>query len=122
MCVSGAVLVKAGADVNSDLSDGTVLIGTDFAVDVWIVEAESMVNVMTRRNFTDDYSGLNDDVKYILQDAVSSYAAIKAVNYDPSGYETITISENIINVNRDNFLRCIGILRDQKAGEYIDGA
>ena len=52
MCVSGMALTKAGAGVNTSLSGGGVLVGSDFAVDIWITEAESQINVRCSYDWT----------------------------------------------------------------------
>ena len=86
------------------------------------LQAESMVNAICRYNFSDDYAGLNADVKYIISDVVSSYVAIQAICYDMSGYTTRTEAEDIINVLRDGMLRGLSILRDKKVQDFINGA
>jgi len=122
MCVSGMVLAKAGTNHSTDL-DGTAaaMVGTDFIVDLWIVEAESFINVLTRNNYTDSYSTLNDDVKKILQEAASNLAAMYAVSYDMSGYTSRVEAEDILNILFVRFRQCIKLL-DQNAVTYINGA
>ena len=117
-CLSGAALLKAGANV----ADPMPSTGTDFGVDIWITEAESLINTICRYNFTDDYSGLNDDVKKILHGIASDLAAINAITYDRSGYTSRVEAEDMINVLRDSALRGLAILRDKKAQDFINGA
>lgn len=120
-CTSGAVIVKAGVNMSSAVS-GALLIGTDHALDVWITEAESAINAICRHNFTDTYAGLNDDVKKILQGVASDLAAINAITYDMSGYTSRVEAESMINVLRDSALRGLGLIRDKKAQDFINGA
>lgn len=120
MATSGMVFAKAGADRSTALTSLTL--GTDMMIDLWIVEGESIVNAAAKYNFTDAYSTLNADVKYILQDAVSSYAAIKCVLYDFGGYEGRSVAEDLINVNRDNFTRCMTLLKSQPNKDFINSA
>lgn len=122
MCISGGVLAKAGTNVNSSITDGTLSIGSDFAVDVWITEAESQINAFTRVNYTDTYSGLNDDTKKILQDVASNLAAIYAIQYDMSGYTSRIEAEDMISVLRDAAIRGLQLLRDKKVQDFINGA
>lgn len=117
-CNSGAALVKAG--------DGVATIthheGSDFIIDIWINQAESLINTVCRYNFTDGYASLNTDVKYILNDIASSLAAIYCIIYDMSGYNSRIEAEDMINVLRDSALRGLSLLRDKKAQEFLNDA
>lgn len=114
-CTSGAALVKAGAGVSSEIS-GALLQGsaTQNLLDHWITQHESLINVMTRYNWTDVYTTLDDDVKKILEAIASDLAAIDAIAYDMGGYNSRVEAEDMINVRRDSALRGLAILRDQK--------
>jgi len=115
-CVSGAVLDKAGASRNTALDiDQT-------AMDRFVNQAESKINVACRYNFTDNYASLNDDVKRILEDTASSLAAMNVIAYDMSGYTSRGEAESMINVLRDGVLMNISILRDKKAQDFINAA
>lgn len=120
-CVSGAVFAKAGDGMNQDLKTAAIYGGTEFAVEKWIQEAESTINVATRYNWTDVYSTLNDDVKKILEETASCLAAIYCITYDMSGYSERNEAESMINVLRDIALRNISILRDKKQQDFING-
>ena len=89
------------------------------------LRAESIINCVCRHNFSDTFSGLNVDVKQILSDFCSSFVAIKALNYKPSGQDG-TLNrieyEDRINVLRDSMLRTMSLLRDQKVVTFINGA
>ena len=113
-CQSGAVIIKAGANMNSTLKAGGVFSDfaeTTYAIDHWINQAESLINVLTKYNWITDYSTYSDDVKKILEDAASCYAAIYCINYDKDGYSRLAGAEDTLNFLRDNFNRLIGILR-----------
>ena len=113
LCVSGAVLARAGADVSPV---------TALYIDDWINEAESEINSICKYNFNDQYASLNVDVKYLLRAAASTLAAIRAVCYDMSLYESRTVAEDIINVLRDDYLRMIGILKNKDIQGWVKGA
>jgi len=91
-------------------------------VNDYMTQAESFINVATRHNWSDDYSGLNADVKGLLKEAASNIAAIYVINYDMSGYDSRTEAEDKINVLRDAALRAVAVLRDKKAETFIENA
>ena len=123
-CLSGSAIIKAGLHAPKEISGGSLLggDGTTFAVDEWINQAESTINVRSRNNWTDTYATLNNDVKKIIEDVASSLAAINIVNYDLNSYPSRVIAEDIINIQRDIVLRGISILKDKKQQDFIDGA
>lgn len=114
MCTSGAVKLKAGANMSSSLTadNYTTLIN----------QAESYINTATRINYTDTYGSLNDDVKKILEDTASSYAAISAINYDMSGYTSRQEALTMLNVNWAIVQQGIKLLSDKKYTDFINGA
>jgi len=118
---SGAVIIKAGHGVSSFLSgSGVMSMNADTILNQFINEGESFVNVVTKRNWTDDYSSLNADVKKILDDAVSSYAAISVINYDMSGYTSLAEAQTMMDVNWAKFKECVDVLKEQEAEDFID--
>lgn len=105
---------KTGANVSASY--------TDTMKTQALLQAESIVNVMTRKNWSDDYAGLNADVKSIVTDATASLVAIEAIKYDMSGYTSRSEAESMIVVLRDAFLRDIQVLKDIKRQTFADGA
>lgn len=106
---------KTGANVSASY--------TDTMKTAACLQAESVVNCVTRNNYSDAVTaGLNADVQGILSDIVSSIVAIQAICYDMSGYTSRIEAEDMINVLRDGVLRNLSIIRDQKVQEFIDGA
>jgi len=89
------------------------------------LRAESIINVLCRYNFSDNYGSLNADVKGILSDFCSSFVAIEALTYKPTGDDG-TLSriefEDRINILRDSMLRAMSILRDKKQQDFINAA
>lgn len=84
----------------------------------FMTQAESEINVATRKNWSDAYSALNVDVKGILKEAASNLAAIYVIQFDMSAANRVEM-EDRINVLRDSYLRCISILRDLKTREFM---
>ena len=114
MCDSGAVKLKAGANVSESLTNDnyTQLIN----------QAESYINLVTRINYTDTYSGLNDDVKKVLEDAASCHAATSAIGYDMSGYTSRQEALNLLNILWAKFTEILKELKDKKFTDFINGA
>ena len=122
MTTSGATLIKAGANVSVVISqNGAEGLSADEIITGFINQAESVINVATRFNWTDAYTGLNVDVKKILDDACSSLAAMYAIQYDMGNYTTIFEAQTMLDVHRDAALRGISILRDKKSEDFING-
>ncbi len=113
-CLSGAAVFKAGAGVSGA--------GVLSQWETLIAQAESLINVTCRKNFSGAYANLDPAVKYILEEITSNIAGIYAINYDMSGYNSRLEAEDKINVLRDAALRGLSILRDKKAQDFIDDA
>lgn len=113
---SGAVIRKMGANASSAITQ------SDAFILQMVEEAESYVNVLTRYNFSDNYAGLNDDVKKLLSETVENLAAIYGIMYDMSGFTSRIEAEDMINVLWARFQMCVDLLRDQKSVTYIGGA
>ena len=92
------------------------------ATDVYVLEVESMVNCLTRFNWSDAYGGLNADVKDILKGITSNLCAIYVIQWDMAGFTSRVEAEDMINILRDAALRDMSILRDMKTRDFINGA
>lgn len=108
---SGAAFVKAG------LNASTVIPESGWVA--WASGATGFINVSTRFNWNDNFTTLDDDTKHILDDTASSLVAIQAISYDMSGYTTRGEAESMINIQRDNALRGISVLRDIKSQTFM---
>ena len=109
------ILAKCGTNANAT-SKATA------ATDVYVLEVESMVNVLTRYNWSDAYAGLNADVKDILKETTSAICAIYVIQWDMSGFTSRIEAEDMINILRDITLRNLSILRDKKNQDFMIGA
>ena len=113
--VSGVLLIqKAGLGQNNAVS------GVAYTQE-FTKQAESFVNVATRYNWSDTYSTLNDDVKGVLEEAVSNLAAIYMISYDMSGYTSRIEAEDMINVLWARWQEIKKELTDQKTVTYMKG-
>lgn len=106
---------KAGANASATSK-------SEAYVNSYMAQVESFINVFCRFNFSDNYASLNADVKGILKDAASNLAAIYVIQYDMAGFTSRTEAEDMINVLRDSAMRALGVLRDKKAQDFINGA
>ena len=104
---------KAGAGAS-------VVSKTEIYVNDYMTQAESTINVMTRFNWSDAYTGLDVDVKGILKSVASDLAAIYVIQYDMGGYTSRTEAEDMINILRDSALRGMSILRDKKQQTFLE--
>ena len=109
------IQAKAGSNANATAK-------ATAATDVYVLEVEAMVNVLTRFNWSDAYSGLNDDVKHILKEVTSCLCAIYVIQWDMNGFTSRIEAEDMINILRDVALRDLSILRDKKNQDFINGA
>lgn len=109
--------IQAKAGTNANATAKAVA-----ATDVYVLEVESTVNCMTRYNWSDDYAGLNVDVKDILKEVTSNLCAIYVIQWDMSGFTSRIEAEDMINILRDAAIRGLSILRDKKTQDFINGA
>lgn len=109
------IVAKAGANANAT----AVAVA---ATDVYVLEVEATVNVLTRVNWSDIYSTMNEDVKHILKDITSCLCAIYVIQWDMSGFTSRTEAEDMINILRDSALRGLSIIRDDKQRTFMKGA
>ncbi len=112
MTTEAEIQQKSGTNVNTDF-DTTAMTASN-------LRAESVINCITRRNWSDDFGTLNTDVKQILSDFCSSFVAIEAISYDMDAIGRST-AESMITVLRDGMLRNMQILRDKQVETFIDG-
>ena len=117
LCLSGAVILKAGANVNSIMANGALT--AEAMLVPFINQAESVINVATNYNWTDNYAALNADVKMILEEAASNLAAMYAIQYDMSGYSSPEEVSTMLDVLHDAFNRSIKLLEDKNMQGFI---
>jgi len=105
---------KVGANVSA-------VSNVEAFINDYMTQAESLINVTIRFNFSDVYGTLNADVKGILKQVSSDLAAIYVIQYDMTGM-TLREAENRINILRDSAQRGLSILRDKKQATFINNA
>lgn len=126
LAVSGGALIKAGAGVATALSEAgsgkSSMLGSDYAVDFFIVQAESRINSTTRFNWTDEYPNLNADTRFLLREAAENMAAVYCILYDMSGYTSRSEAESMINVLLNQVNDALKLLSDKEVKRFIDDA
>jgi len=109
--------VGAGVDTNG---------WTEANINQWCAEAESYINIFCRFNFSDEYAGLNQDVKKILTEACSNLVAIYGLSYNLLGVGSTAFTryeaEDRINILYARFQNCVALLRNQNSVTYMKGA
>lgn len=94
-------------------------------INQYMTEAESYINVVSGKNWSDDYAALNADVKGILKEAASNLAAIYVLNYDFGLISAATSrneAEDRVTVLWERFLQCIEALKEIGTTKFISDA
>jgi len=92
--------------------------------DTIILDVEAVINCMTRVDWSalDAASALTATRRKILIDTGAAMAANIGILWDMSGFTSRVEAEDMININRDTYLRNMSILRDKKTQTFIRGA
>jgi hypothetical protein len=108
---SDEILVKAGENYDTSI--------TEARINALCLQVESLINTVSRFNWSDDYSSLNADVKGVLAETASNLVAIYIISFNMSGYTSRVEAEDMINILRDGALRGLALLRDQKVVDFM---
>ena len=113
LCTLGEAISKAGA--NAPANSKSPLLAS-----LLVKQAESTICVQTTTNWIDDYSSLNEDVKYILNKVCSAMAAIDIIAYDLDNYAGGRVeAETMINVHRETVAELIKDLSSEDKQNFI---
>ena len=111
LCINADVLKKAGASASSTST-------AEAYTNVFIKMAEAQLSTSARYDWVTNYSSLSTIGKQILKDAASSYAAILAINYNMTGFQSRQEALTIVNILWAGFQKCITLL--EKNNEFRD--
>lgn len=111
LCINADVLKKAGVDASSTST-------AEAYTNVFIKMAEAQLSTSARYDWVTNYSSVSDIGKEILRDAASSWAAILAINYDMSGFQSRQEALTIVNILWGGFQKVISLL--EKDNNYKD--
>lgn len=88
----------------------------------WGQQAESVINTLTNKNWSDEFTaGINDDVVALLTDCASNLVAVYILNYDLTGYPSRTV-ETMLDILYTGFWRDIKILQSMQGATFVLGA
>ena len=113
LCTSGAIVSKAGTNVNSTAAASAALL------EQFSTEAEAQICAESRYDWVTNFSSLQSVQKEILGDICSSLGAIKLINFDMSGYTSRSEAETMLDVWRDNAQLNLNLIKDQKVATFI---
>lgn len=112
LAINADVLKKAGANASS------VSI-TEAYTNVYIQEAEGLLCSKTRYDWVTNYADVSAIGKEILRDAVASYAAIKVIMYDMSGFTSRNEALIMINILWACWSETYRLMEDNKYKDFI---
>ena len=110
------------AEIDQKTGANVSLSYTDTMKTQMLLQAESVLNVMTRINWSDNFGTLNVDVKSIITNVTASLVAIEAIKYDMSGFTSRGEAESMIVVLREEAMRGIQILKEDINKTFTNGA
>lgn len=111
---SDEIIVKAGEYYDTSV--------TEARINALCLQAESFINISTRYNWTDAFSGLNADVKYILSMLESDIVAMYIIDYNLANYPSRDMAETMLDVLNDKVRTNIELLKDIKVQDFITNA
>ena len=105
---------KSGANVS--------LAFTDTMKTQALLQHENFLNVETGKNWSDDFGGLDVDVKSLVTMYTASGVAMDAINYDMDGYGRIQ-AQTMLDVLNNIMTRCMTVLKDKSSSQaFMDDA
>jgi hypothetical protein len=111
LAINADVLKFAGLNANATAT-------AEAYTNVFIKEAEGIICTAARYDWVTNYADVSTIGKEILRDAVASYAAVKALNYDMSGFSSRQEALMMINILWASFMETMRLL--QKDNTYKD--
>ena len=113
LAINADVLKKAGANASAVST-------AEAYTNVYIKIAEGKLCLDTRYDWVANYASVSAIGKEILRDAIASYAATDALNYDMSGFTTRQEALIMINVLWARYREIVSqIIKDNKYKEFI---
>ena len=115
LCTLGEAINKGGANASSVSTEEAL-------VSNFVRQAEGVINAVTKFDWVTAYSGLTDQVKFLLNQVASDLAAIYIITYDMSAYTAETVeAETMLNIYRESVARGLSLLRDKNVKTFMTG-
>ena len=111
LCASGAIVLKAGANATSALSEAQYV--------QLINQAEAVVCVLSRVDWVANYSTLGANYKIILEEVTSNLAAQYMIEYDMSGFTTRYEAETMLDVLNNGINRGLSLLKPAVQKDFL---
>lgn len=121
--ISGGVLKKAGLNVSSALSAGTILVSaSNFIVDHWINNAEATICTNANYDYLTNFTSLASGKREIITETAEALAAMDAISYDMSGYTSLAEAQTMLNFHKFVTDRNMNLLKDKSTTKsFITG-
>jgi len=111
LAINADVLKKAGVGASATST-------AEVYTNVYIKQAEGQLCTAARYDWVTNYASLSSIGKEILRDAVSSYAAVLAINYDMRGFTSRQAALTTVNILWAGFQKVLTLL--EKDNNYKD--
>ena len=102
---------KAGADVSASY--------TDTMKTQALLQAEAWLNLKTKRNWSDDFAGLDSDVQGIITAITASWVAQEAIAYDPSAFTPLRTAELKLDILADVIAKGLKELEEKEKAAFV---
>lgn len=112
LTTSGAILIKAGSDIDTSIASSGAVMGK--VCD----EAEATFCGLTRYDWITNYSSIKTSFKAMIDDAVSDLAGMKLINYNLNGYG-LNNAQTMLDVLKDNSNKIIAALVEDKGKSVV---
>ena len=113
LAINADVVKAAGVNVSAtSIAEGYT--------NVYIKEAEGQICTSTRYDWVTNYASVSAIGKEILRSATASYAAIKAINFDMSGFTSRQEALTMVNILWADYQKLILLMeKDNNYKEFI---
>lgn len=115
LCSSGALGAKAGAFVSTALDSNT-----DY--NAFLIEAEGEFCAATNYDWVTNAASITANTSGAIVAAISAKAAMKAIQYDMSGFPSQRMAETQLDVLGDEYSAVVARLREVAIRKKVSGA
>ena len=115
LCTEAEIVFMAGENVDAT---GSV----EANHNILVAQAESYLVSLSKYNWIDNIGSLNADIKGILAEYCSRYAASALIAYNMEGYTSRIEAEDMINIHFARMRSIEKLLKEQNYVTFITGA